>query len=73
MRSQFFSVGSDNLKSEIAECLFAIVRLEVLGAKFDSETISHKDPAHFTRVARIALAYPGAECKRLAVLVYRAR
>ena len=42
MRSQFFSVAPDNLKSEIVKCLFAIVRLEGPDAEFDGETIAYK-------------------------------
>ena len=46
MRSQFFSVASDNLKSEIAECLFTIVRLEALDAEFGGEAITYRSPAY---------------------------
>ena len=44
IRSQFFSVAPDNLKSEIAECLFEIVRLEGPDTEFDAETITYKSP-----------------------------
>lgn len=46
MRSQFFSVAPDKLKSEFAQCLSAIVLLEGPDAEFDGEAITYKSPAY---------------------------